>query len=504
VPPTAAVESHAGGHLWQPPADSALVADATAPPPAAPGVETPFDAQFSRPAAVSDHAWQVAAVDPILEAHFEAHFGGRAFESAPAREAEQGDTWTSGGAAPVSVAELYVEPAAAPEPYLESEPAAASCESCGGPTPAAGLCGDCEQRFHPLLARPAAEPLSLEPAAPIRVVEAPAAVVPVLEPEVLPRLEPPSVAAVGAAAPIRIKPRADVVILPEPPAPVVEAAAPSRKAARPAAAVAVPVATATPARGPSRVKALGATAAVLVAVAALGFPFGKFWLASGAGVSVVRGDGPAVRSELPDTAERAAVPVPAPAGSAPVPVAPVLTAASAAAPLKKVAPAPKTSTAAGRRAAGARVPSKGVKPPAPARAAAPVAVPIPVAPAPAPEAVAPLPAPAPKPEPPPAAVGRFFELRDVNESPRVVTRVEPRVPDDLRGTQFNEVVIVRVLVTQSGHPLMVNLLRRSKSGATLDEAIVAAVKQWTFVAAKRRGEAVSCWYHVGVPVNGQS
>jgi hypothetical protein len=48
--------------------------------------------------------------------------------------------------------------------------------------------------------------------------------------------------------------------------------------------------------------------------------------------------------------------------------------------------------------------------------------------------------------------------------------------------------------------MMVNLLRRSKAGAALDDAIVAAVKKWTFVPAKRKGEAVSCWYHVGVPV----
>jgi protein TonB len=112
-------------------------------------------------------------------------------------------------------------------------------------------------------------------------------------------------------------------------------------------------------------------------------------------------------------------------------------------------------------------------------------------------------APAPKPElpaAPAAAVGPFFELRDVNETPRVATRVEPQVPDDLRDRSLNEVVIVRVLVTQGGHPLIVNLLRRSKSGPGLDDAIVAAVKQWTFVAARKRGEAVSCWYHVGVAV----
>ncbi len=83
----------------------------------------------------------------------------------------------------------------------------------------------------------------------------------------------------------------------------------------------------------------------------------------------------------------------------------------------------------------------------------------------------------------------------------MATRVEPQVPDELHDRQLNEVVIVRVLVTQAGQPLMVTLLRKSKAGASLDNAIVTAVKQWTFVPAKKRGEAVSCWFHVGVPVS---
>ncbi len=137
------------------------------------------------------------------------------------------------------------------------------------------------------------------------------------------------------------------------------------------------------------------------------------------------------------------------------------------------------------------------------RLASPVPAPAPVAAAPAPEVAPPPPvaAPEPKPEAPAAPIGQFFETRDVNEAPKIATKVEPQVPDDLRDRPLNEIVIVRVLVTQTGHAHMVNLLRRSKAGPSLDNAIVAAVKQWTFVPARKRGEAVSCWYHVGVPVN---
>jgi TonB family protein len=99
---------------------------------------------------------------------------------------------------------------------------------------------------------------------------------------------------------------------------------------------------------------------------------------------------------------------------------------------------------------------------------------------------------------PPA--GRLFEPVDVDESPRVATRVEPQLPDDLAKRFPQDVVIVRVLVSPSGHPFRVSLLRRSRGGRSLDDAVVAAVSQWTFSPARKRGEAVSCWMNFGVPI----
>lgn len=100
-----------------------------------------------------------------------------------------------------------------------------------------------------------------------------------------------------------------------------------------------------------------------------------------------------------------------------------------------------------------------------------------------------------------APTGRFFEPTDVDEPPRIATRVEPKMPSNLRGRKVNDVVIVRILVSQSGHAARVNVLRRSKLGSTLDDAVVAAVSQWTFSPATKRGEAVSSWYNVGVPLS---
>jgi protein TonB len=133
----------------------------------------------------------------------------------------------------------------------------------------------------------------------------------------------------------------------------------------------------------------------------------------------------------------------------------------------------------------------------------PIAAPLLATEAPALEILAPAAAPvAPEttaPEPVEAPVGPLFEMSQVNEPPRIASQVEPSVPDVLQGP-LNDVVIVRVLVSQSGHAATVNLLRRSKAGAALDEAVIAAVKQWTFSPARKRGQAVSCWFNVGVPL----
>jgi TonB family protein len=101
-----------------------------------------------------------------------------------------------------------------------------------------------------------------------------------------------------------------------------------------------------------------------------------------------------------------------------------------------------------------------------------------------------------------AAVGPFFETRDVNEQPRIETRARPRLPAELKNRPLNEVVVVRALVSQSGRPSRISLLRRSKIGPELDDIVVEAVNRWTFAPAKKKGEAVSCWFNFAVQVGG--
>jgi hypothetical protein len=166
---------------------------------------------------------------------------------------------------------------------------------------------------------------------------------------------------------------------------------------------------------------------------------------------------------------------------------------------RSAAAAPRSARASARPNPTASTPHRGV---VPAQASV-TAIPRPATEAPEP-AVAPPPAdvvttarPPLLPEPP---LGPFFETTTVNESPRIATRVEPQLPDEFRARPPSEIVIARVLVSQVGHPSRISLLRRSKTGPRLDNAVITAVNQWTFSPARKRGQAVSCWFSFGVPV----
>jgi TonB family protein len=257
----------------------------------------------------------------------------------------------------------------------------------------------------------------------------------------------------------------------------------------------------------SNVRSLVAAAAVVAIVAVIGVPLSRLWLERG------------VAQPVP---QQQAVPHPAPAPKpAPRPTAPAAAAATApavtAAHAPEEKPQPAAAAALPQPTAAARVrptapaattrvggnvsrPSTHAAPPPAALAALAPTVEVPSATAlaattAATEAPAPLPAAAPAP-----AAGPFYELNDVDRPPQALTKVDVTIPASLQDRSVNEIAVVRVLVAQTGRPVLVSLLRRSKAGLALDEAVIAAVKQWTFTPAVKRGQNVSCFYHVAVTV----
>ena len=258
-----------------------------------------------------------------------------------------------------------------------------------------------------------------------------------------------------------------------------------------------------PARSGRTGSMVGIVAAVVI-VASIGLGVGAAWYK-------IQGILPGQSAAAPADAAVATVAENVPKAPDPIAVAEAAIKASeaAAAAAERAAAQAQASAAlkakAAPNAASSRVPPKNVRQPiAPtgqvAAAAAPVAVIEPVR-----ELVAPPPPPPVVVTPAPAVASiepqrPFFEPKDVNEQPAVANRVEPRLPDELKTRDISEVLVVRLLVSQTGHPSSISLLRRSKTGQSLDDAVVAAIKQWTFSPARKKGETVSCWMNLGVPV----
>jgi protein TonB len=82
-----------------------------------------------------------------------------------------------------------------------------------------------------------------------------------------------------------------------------------------------------------------------------------------------------------------------------------------------------------------------------------------------------------------------------DEPPAVVTRVLPVYPDLAREAGVDGMVSLRVLVGRDGR---VKDVRVDRSVPMLDEAAMAAVRQWVFTPALSNGRAVMVW--VAVPV----
>lgn len=81
--------------------------------------------------------------------------------------------------------------------------------------------------------------------------------------------------------------------------------------------------------------------------------------------------------------------------------------------------------------------------------------------------------------------------------PRIQETVNPIYPPDALQARIRGLVILAVLVSESGTPLEIRVIQRARAGLT--EAAVAAVRQWKFEPAEKRGIPVTTWTTVRVP-----
>jgi protein TonB len=92
---------------------------------------------------------------------------------------------------------------------------------------------------------------------------------------------------------------------------------------------------------------------------------------------------------------------------------------------------------------------------------------------------------------------QFGQYVYVEELPEAITKVSPNYPDLAREAGVDGVVLVQALVGKDGHVKDARI-QPGKSIPMLDEAALAAVKQWVFKPALSNNKPVAVW--VAVPV----
>lgn len=81
--------------------------------------------------------------------------------------------------------------------------------------------------------------------------------------------------------------------------------------------------------------------------------------------------------------------------------------------------------------------------------------------------------------------------------PTILTVVKPLYPPVARQARIGGLVILRVLVSETGQPVEIEVVRPGKAGLT--EAAVAAVRKWTFTPARKGDIPVRAWTTVPIP-----
>jgi protein TonB len=124
------------------------------------------------------------------------------------------------------------------------------------------------------------------------------------------------------------------------------------------------------------------------------------------------------------------------------------------------------------------------------------------------EAAQPTPSPPPRAEPtaaPTAVPTAVAETRvappetqgEAETPPKILRVVKPNYPQLALRARMRGIVLLRVLVSETGTPERIEVLKEGGGGLT--EAAISAVRRWTFEPARRNGQAVKSWTTVPIP-----
>jgi TonB family protein len=107
------------------------------------------------------------------------------------------------------------------------------------------------------------------------------------------------------------------------------------------------------------------------------------------------------------------------------------------------------------------------------------------------------PTPAPRPANPAAPPTGAAQDGAMFEPPRYRTIVKPEYPAAALRDRIGGIVLLRVLVSETGKPVEIDVVRQVHPD--LSAAAIGAVRRWDFEPAKRNGVAIAAWTTVPVP-----
>jgi periplasmic protein TonB len=90
-----------------------------------------------------------------------------------------------------------------------------------------------------------------------------------------------------------------------------------------------------------------------------------------------------------------------------------------------------------------------------------------------------------------AAAGDTASFLDVDEMPKVLKSVPPKYPTDALKRGQEGMVFVRTVVNRKGRTEDVAIVPGKGLAPDLDQAALEAIRQWTFVPAKKKGKPVT-------------
>ncbi len=103
----------------------------------------------------------------------------------------------------------------------------------------------------------------------------------------------------------------------------------------------------------------------------------------------------------------------------------------------------------------------------------------------------------PPPTRPAVREGALIAMEDADTPPRILKIIKPGYPPFALRARIGGIVVLRVLVSERGLPLQVEVIRGAPAGLT--EAAVEAVRKWTFDPATKSGLAMRTWMVVPIP-----